>query len=126
MKQKVRLTEEQLHKVIKESVSEVLSEIGNTERGQAALGALQQRRTQQARQAQQQYGTFSNQANKYYQSADNARDYASQQRGGYNTSDRSRQMYNANQRGRDAQHAFYNNRMDRQQRNNVINNGWQS
>lgn len=47
MKQIIKLTESDLHKIIKESVKEVLNEIGDTEKGQYMLGRLQAR--QQAR-----------------------------------------------------------------------------
>lgn len=47
MKQVIRLTESDLHRMIKESVKEVLNEIGDTEKGQYMLGRLQAR--QQAR-----------------------------------------------------------------------------
>lgn len=44
MKQRVRLTESDLHKIVKESVRRILNEIGETEDGQRALGALQARK----------------------------------------------------------------------------------
>lgn len=43
-KNRIRLTESQLHRVIKESVKNVLNEIGNTIDGQIALGALSARK----------------------------------------------------------------------------------
>lgn len=43
-KQVMRLTESDLHKVIKESVKRVLNEIGDTPKGQYALGALASRK----------------------------------------------------------------------------------
>lgn len=42
-KQIIRLTEEDLHNIIKESVKKALNEIGNTPKGQYALGKLSQR-----------------------------------------------------------------------------------
>lgn len=47
MKQnRIRLTESQLHKVIKESVNRILNEIGGTPKGQESLGALASARFQ--------------------------------------------------------------------------------
>jgi hypothetical protein len=43
MKKMVRLTESELHRIIKESVNRVLNEIGDTPNGQYALGKLAQR-----------------------------------------------------------------------------------
>lgn len=50
-KQVIRLTESDLHRVIKESVKRALNEIGDTERGQYALGAAQARRDFRQQQA---------------------------------------------------------------------------
>ena len=44
MKQITRLTEQDLHRIVKESVKRVLNEVGDTEDGQRALGALQARK----------------------------------------------------------------------------------
>lgn len=44
MKQTIRLTESDLHKIIKESVNRILNEIGDTNRGQYMLGALAARK----------------------------------------------------------------------------------
>ena len=41
---KIRLTEGDLHKIVKESVKRVLKEYGDTEKGQERLGALQARK----------------------------------------------------------------------------------
>ena len=43
MKKVIRLTEEDLHNIIKESVKKALNEIGDTPDGQYALGKLAQR-----------------------------------------------------------------------------------
>jgi len=43
-KKLIRLTESDLHKIVKESVNRILNEIGNTEGGQRRLGALQARK----------------------------------------------------------------------------------
>ena len=43
-KNRIRLTESQLQNIIKESVKNVLNEIGNTTDGQIALGALSARK----------------------------------------------------------------------------------
>ena len=45
-KKLIRLTEGDLHRIVKESVNRVLNEIGDTERGQYALGALAKRKQQ--------------------------------------------------------------------------------
>ena len=42
-RQMVRLTESDLHRIIKESVNRVLNEIGDTPRGQEKLGAVAKR-----------------------------------------------------------------------------------
>ena len=47
MKKMVRLTEDDLHRIIKESVNRVLNEIGDTARGQYMLGRLQGRQMNQ-------------------------------------------------------------------------------
>ena len=46
MKKVIRLTEGDLHRIVKESVNRILNEIGDTERGQYALGALAKRKQQ--------------------------------------------------------------------------------
>ena len=43
MKRKIRLTEGDLHKIVKESVNRILNEIGDTAKGQYMLGKLQRR-----------------------------------------------------------------------------------
>jgi hypothetical protein len=43
-KQIIRLTESDLHKIVKESVNKILKEIGDTPNGQRALGALHARK----------------------------------------------------------------------------------
>lgn len=43
MKQRIHLTEGQLNKIIKESVKNILNEIGDTPKGQFALGAVRGR-----------------------------------------------------------------------------------
>ncbi len=47
MKKVIKLTEEDLHNIIKESVNKVLNEIGDTARGQYMLGRLQGRQMNQ-------------------------------------------------------------------------------
>ncbi len=42
-KKLIRLTESDLHRIVKESVERILNEIGDTPKGQRALGALAQR-----------------------------------------------------------------------------------
>ena len=63
MKKVIRLTEEDLHNIIKESVKKALNEIGDTARGQYMLGRLQGRQMNQGRMGD----------------ARNTRDYASKQ-----------------------------------------------
>lgn len=118
-KKVIKLSEAQLHRVIKESVNRILQEYGDTPKGQAVLGALQQRKLQQGREAQQMYGTFAKEPDKYYQSAKDIDNYAWNQRGGR---DASRDMTNAYYRGEDAQHSYYHHGIDKNTRNNVINN----
>ena len=40
MKRRIRLTEGDLHRIVKESVNRIINEIGDTEQGQRDLGAL--------------------------------------------------------------------------------------
>ena len=51
MKQVIRLTESDLHRVIKESVKKILNEIGDTVGGQHALGAVEGRASERAHRA---------------------------------------------------------------------------
>ena len=44
MKKLIRLTESDLHRIVKESVSRILREVGETPGGQRKLGALQARK----------------------------------------------------------------------------------
>ena len=44
MKQRIRLTESDLHRIVKESVQKILKEYGDTSKGQKMLGALQARK----------------------------------------------------------------------------------
>ena len=102
-----RINESQLREIVKESVKKVLNELGDTPQGQAALGALQQRRTTQ--------GNFNQ--------ADNVRNYATKQANA-NPGAR-RELNNANQRGREAYANYNMNRMTRDDVRNVIkNNSW--
>lgn len=48
MKKLIRLTEADLHRIVKESVNNVLNEIGDTERGQYMLGRLGARKYRNA------------------------------------------------------------------------------
>ena len=45
----IRLTESDLHRIVKESVNRVLNEIGDTERGQYMLGRLSKRKSLQGK-----------------------------------------------------------------------------
>lgn len=44
MKKRIRLTESDLHRIVKESVNKILNEIGDTPRGNFALNAVRGRR----------------------------------------------------------------------------------
>lgn len=122
-KNRIRLTESQLHNVIKESVKQVINELGDTVAGQARLGALAQRKSQQAMKMGQQYGTFSQQSHDKWQSANKIKNYAAQKRQSA-PQQQQHELSNGWERGGDAQHAMYTHGIDRQQRNNIINNGW--
>ena len=61
----IRLTESDLHNIVKESVEQVLMEIGDTERGQYALGALQAKKDNLARQEFQRGSQFNNKYSTY-------------------------------------------------------------
>lgn len=103
---RIRLTESQLHRVIKESVCKILNEIGDTERGQYALGALAARKDHLARQEYQR----GNYRNDYSNQSDAIDKYAGKQRANANGGDefdtsnaegyyKAKNMYNANQQG---------------------------
>lgn len=62
---KVRLSESDLHNIVKESVEQVLMEIGDTERGQYALGALQAKKDYLAKQEFQRGCQFNNKYSTY-------------------------------------------------------------
>lgn len=119
MKKTIRMNESELHQLISESVKRVLNEIGETERGQAALGALQQKRAQQGQEFAQTNGLGVK--NPYYDKVDAARAYAYNKR---SNNPNARNMANANDRGRDAQNLYYTNKVNKEGRNNIINNGW--
>jgi hypothetical protein len=97
------------------AINEELNEIGNTAAGQAALGALQQRREAQGN----------------YNAADNVRSYAANaRRNATQVGDEkdstgvNKQLSNANQGGRDAYSAYNANRLTRGGMKDVIQNGW--
>lgn len=103
---RIRLTETQLHNVIKESVKQVLKEIGDTERGQYALGALAARKDNLARQEYQK----GNYRNDFGNQSDRVQDYASRARANANGGDefdtsnmegyyKAKDMYNAKEQG---------------------------
>lgn len=105
-KNRIRLTESQLHKVIKESVKKVLNEIGDTEKGQYALGALEARKDNLAKQEYQK----GNYRNDYGYQSSGVMAHAQQGRANANGGDefdtsnadgyyKAKNMYNANQQG---------------------------
>lgn len=59
MKNTIKLTESELNKVIKESVNKILKEIGDTEKGQFALGAVRGRATARPQYHNDKYGSLS-------------------------------------------------------------------
>ena len=96
-KQIIRLTESDLHRIVKESVNRVLNEIGDTERGQYKLGAL-------ARRKQQRGETFDNDYDGYNYDGvfndDDVKHYARSKRNYARNSDKMRQkMGNAFDKG---------------------------
>jgi hypothetical protein len=96
-KNTIRLTESELKQVISESVKKIIKEIGDTPRGQFALGALKGRAAARARYQNNKYGGMHQQA-KLNQTMNNAADAAYQQRQGLDIS-KYREMDNAEQRG---------------------------
>ena len=85
MRQRIRLTEGDLHRIIRKCVNEALNEIGDTERGQYALGAAQSRRDfrqSQDYQRANQNGVRANRSNG--DKADEIGRYASNQRAAVN------------------------------------------
>lgn len=135
MKQTIRLTESQLHDVIREAVGKILNEIGDTAKGQYMLGALQAKRQAEAEhyKEQQPQGGYDIQThnrkayNDKMQKANNAQNYAYRQNeknNPYNdedSHDENVKMYNANQRGfRNYMSQYYNHGED--YRNNIPQN----
>lgn len=97
MENKIKLTETELKKIIAESVKKVLSEIGDTPRGQYALGAVKGRAAARAKYQNSKFGGANQQA-KLNQTINNASDTAYQQRKGMDNG-QYREMDNAEQRG---------------------------
>jgi hypothetical protein len=73
MKQVIRLTEGDLHRIINECVNEALNEIGDTERGQYALGSVCARNHKKYRDC---YNNYDPNASKYYKTMNDASDIA--------------------------------------------------
>lgn len=96
-KNTIRLTESELKQIISESVKKIIKEIGDTPRGQFALGALKGRAAARAKYQNSKYGGMHQQA-KLNQTMNNAADAAYQQRQGLDNS-KYREMDNAEQRG---------------------------
>lgn len=106
MKKRIRITESELHNIVKKCVNEALNEIGDTERGQYALGCVQARndlRMQQNKGNSQQFRKYSN-------ASDNTANVAHNSRAAINggsewnqnnmdTYNKAKDMYNANQQG---------------------------
>ena len=110
MKKRIRLTEADLHRIIRQCVNEALNEIGDTERGQYALGAAQARRDMRQRQVYQQTPNNMKPNRSNGDKSDEISSYAHNQRaavnGGnefnqenMNTYYKAKDMYNANQQG---------------------------
>lgn len=94
MRQTIRLTESDLHKLIKSCVDEALNELGDTQRGQYALGRLAARQNQDGKLG-----------------GGDTSQYASQQR------NKSNDQYAMNASYENGQNFFYNS----QRRNNGLN-----
>lgn len=99
-KKLIRLTESDLHRIVKESVNKILNEIGDTERGQYALGAVQARAQNRASNALQAgdmnaYGKYDN-TEKDAMNAGFEHRRSGSQDANY---DKRKALYNANQRG---------------------------
>lgn len=97
MENKIKLTETELKKIISESVKKVLSEIGDTPRGQYALGAVKGRAAARGRYQNSKFGGAKQQA-KLNQTINNAADAAYNQRKNMDNN-KYREMDNAEQRG---------------------------
>lgn len=97
MENKIKLTEAELKKIISESVKKVLSEIGDTPRGQYALGAVKGRAAARGRYQNSKFGGAKQQA-KLNQTINNAADAAYNQRKNMDNN-KYREMDNAEQRG---------------------------
>ena len=117
MKQIIKLTEQDLHRIVNESVRRVLNEIGDTERGQYALGAVAARNDSRMRNAYRQ-GAYDS-ARKYGAVSDNANAIANRQSSSYGIDqgspeyDRRKDLYNAKMRGyRNYQSTMNNNDTD--------------
>ena len=106
---RIRLSESQLHRIIEESVKSVLNEIGDTERGQYALGAAQARRDWRQRQDYQR-NPYLGQSRKNGDIGDEIGQKAQQSRAKMNGGDefdqdnmetyyKAKNAYNANQQG---------------------------
>ena len=109
-KKVIRLTEADLHRIIKESVNNILNEIGDTERGQYALGALQARHEKQMKDAydRNDYDL----ARKHSHMADQVRNKSFEHNyigdRDYNY-DKRKDLYNANKRGNLNYSSYMNN-----------------
>ena len=97
MENKIKLTEAEIKKIISESVKKVLSEIGDTPRGQYALGAVKGRAAARGRYQNSKFGGAKQQA-KLNQTINNAADAAYNQRKNMDNN-KYREMDNAEQRG---------------------------
>lgn len=106
---RIRLTETDLHHIIKQCVNEALNEIGNSLEGQRALGAVQQRATGRGQ----------------FDKENEVRAYAANQR--QNASNK-RELANANQTGREVYWASHqaplNKRLPMSTYHQVMKNGW--
>ena len=105
-KKLIRLTESDLHRIVRESVNKVLNEIGDTEKGQYALGAVQARADMRKRNALNNKNFGERGDRDTYNRNDNISGDASKSAFKYNYTgdmdanyDKRKDLYNANQRG---------------------------
>lgn len=78
MKKIIRLTESDVHRIVKNSVKRIINEIGDTPKGQAALGALMLRKYYNTDEGD----TYDNWIDNKHKTAQSIYDYAENARGG--------------------------------------------
>lgn len=97
MKQKIHLTESQLNRIIKESVKNILNEIGDTPKGQFALGAVRGRAYARPQYQNNKYGGLYTRSQQH-NIANNAADTSWEKRKDLDIN-KSREMKNAEESG---------------------------